>query len=127
MTLIPTVVSKKDMPVIIGAVTQVRVLGGTIGLAICTSVLNGFVKKRLRRMLSQAQIEEISQSLQDIRTLTPEQQEFVRRTFAQGYSRQMKVLLAFSALVFLSSLLLLEKKPRRVAVEELRREDETAP
>ena len=113
LALIPLVVGKKDMPVLIGAVTQVRVLGGTIGLAISSTVLNLFVKKALGAMLSEMQIVEIGQSLDAIENLGVQQQEFVRMTFAEGYKRAMWIIAGFSGLVVLSSLLMVERKPRR--------------
>lgn len=119
LTLIPIVVDKKDMPVVIGAVTQVRVLGGTIGLAISTTILNGLVKGKLGTILSPSQVEAVGNSLQAISTLTDDQQEFVRMTYAQGYGRQMYVLTGFSSLVVLSSLLMWEKRPRSHSINEI--------
>ena len=113
LTLIPLVVGKKDMPIIIGAVTQVRVLGGTIGLAISTTILNSYVKRVLKEELDEVQIAEISQSLSAIGKLGVEQQIFVRRTFAEGCARQISVVAGFSGLVVLSSLLMAERRPRR--------------
>jgi hypothetical protein len=114
LTFIPLVVDKKDIPVIIGAVTQVRVLGGTIGLAISTVVLNSYVKSALREQLSADEIKAISQSLSEIGELTEEQRNFVRRTFAQGYNRQTRITLVFSAVVVLSCGLMVERRPRRL-------------
>jgi len=116
--LIPIVVTKQDMPVVIGAVTQVRVLGGTIGLAISTTILNSFVKSELRKELTGAQVAEVGQSLSAITKLTSEQQRFVRETFGRGYARQMWVLLGFSGLVVASSFLMWERHPRRLGTEE---------
>jgi hypothetical protein len=116
--LIPLVVSKKDTPVVIGAVTQIRVLGGTIGLAISTTILNSYVKKNLGTMLSAAEIAAIGNSLSEIENLTTEQQLYVRRVFAEGYSRQMWVLMGFSGLVFASSFIMWEKNPRRHLIGE---------
>jgi hypothetical protein len=118
LTLIPIVVEKKDVPVVIGAVTQVRVLGGTIGLAIGTSFLNSFVKGKLRMVLSLEQAVAVGDSLQAIGTLTDNQQDFVRRTFAEGYQRQMYMLTGFSGLVVASSLLMWERNPRRHHISE---------
>jgi hypothetical protein len=116
LTLIPLVVSKKDMPVVIGAVTQVRVLGGTIGLAISTTVLNSYVKMTLAKQLDEEQIEGISQSLEAIGKLDLEQQIFVRRTFAEGYARLMWIVAGFSGAVVLSALVMVERVPRRHAI-----------
>lgn len=113
LVMIPLAVNKRDMPVIIGAVTQFRVLGGTIGLAISTVVLNSFVKNALKTQLSDEEISGISQSLSEIGKLSAEQQLFVRRTFAEGYQRQTRVMLAFSAVTLVSCFMMVERKPRR--------------
>ena len=114
LTFIPLVVEKKDMPVVIGAVTQVRVLGGTIGLAISTVVLNSYVKSALSTQLSAEQIAGIAGSLSELGKLTEQEQIFVRMTFAEGYNRQTRITLVFSAIVVLSCLMMVERKPRRL-------------
>ena len=116
--MIPLVVKKADMPVMIGAVTQVRVLGGTIGLAVSSTVLNGYVKGKLSRELSGMQIAAISQSLSAIGNLTSNEQIFVRTSFAEGYNHQTRILTVFSGLVVASSLLMWERNPRRHHIGE---------
>jgi hypothetical protein len=112
LSLIPMVVAKADMPVMIGAVTQVRVLGGTIGLAISTVVLNSYVKTALLAELSIQEVAAISQSLSALGSLSEAQQLFVRRVFAAGYNRQTRITAVFSGMVVLTALLMWERKPR---------------
>lgn len=50
----------------IGAITQVRVLGGTIGLAISTTSLRSYVKVKLKEQLNTVHIALIAQSLGEI-------------------------------------------------------------
>ncbi|KAE9362971.1 putative MFS multidrug transporter [Stipitochalara longipes BDJ] len=114
LTFIPLVVEKKDMPIVIGAVTQVRVLGGTIGLAISTVVLNSYIKTALFAQLSAKQITAIAGSLSELGKLSKEEQIFVRTTFAEGYNRQTRITLVFSAVVVLSCSVMVERKPRRL-------------
>jgi hypothetical protein len=114
LTLVPMVAHKSDIPVLLGAVTQIRVLGGTIGLAISTVVLNSYVKRALSSQLSPEQIAGISGSLSELSKLSTEEQVFARRTFAEGYNRQTRVTLAFSVAVLLSCLLMVERRPRRL-------------
>ena len=118
LTLIPVVVEKRDMPIVIGAITQIRVLGGTIGLAISMAILNGFVKGRLSVLLGAEEAALIGQSLQGIEGLTAGQQYAVREIFAKGYRRQMQVLAGFSGCVVVTCALMWERRPRRVFVEE---------
>jgi hypothetical protein len=112
LSLIPMVVGKADMPVMIGAVTQVRVLGGTIGLAISTVVLNSYVKTALLAELSVQEVSAISQSLSTLASLSEEQQLFIRRVFAEGYTRQTKITAIFSGMVVVTACLMWERKPR---------------
>lgn len=69
-------------------------------------------------MLSVEEIAGIGDSLSTVNGLTVEKQEFVRKTFAQGYSQQMWVTLGFSALVVITSLLMWERKLRRMQVHD---------
>ena len=88
-------------------------MGGTIGLAISTTVLNSHVNGKLGKLLNQEEIQAIGQSLSAIGGLNEEQQVFVRRIFAEGYDKQMRVVSIFSGLVVLSSFLMIERRPRR--------------
>lgn len=114
-----------------GALTQVRVLGGTIALAIwsvsavCTdyacrlilyssSLLSNLLKTRLLGVISPAEFLKISDTLSSIESLDSVQKLAVKRAFADGYNLQMKVLTAFSGIAFLSSLFLWERTPRTV-------------
>ncbi|KAL8667019.1 MAG: hypothetical protein Q9202_000941 [Teloschistes flavicans] len=129
LVLVPMVVSKQDIgkvhlpmgenpaltfvtAVAMGAITQIRVLGGTVGLAICATVLNNHLRSSFPSVLNPDQISQISDSVQNIEHLNPNQEAFVRRIFAEGYNDQMRIMTYISAAVFLASLLLLERRPR---------------
>jgi hypothetical protein len=114
LTLAPLVTDQEDLAVTMGALTQVRVLGGTIGLAVCATVLNNHVSTQLATILSPGQLQAISNSLSSIEQLSLAQQTAVRVAFAEGYNRQNIVLTAFSGLALVSALFLWEKVPRKV-------------
>ena len=97
-----------------GAITQVRVLGGTIGLAIGTANLNEHVRHGLILVLSPQQIATVLQSVSSISDLDASAEKAVRQVFAEGYNQQMRIMTYFSAVVFLVSLLTWEKQPRRI-------------
>ena len=111
-----------------GALTQVRVLGGTIGLAIwdpyappfpflmeiTDHLLSPAQPSELQNIITSSQLLEISDSITTIETLTPEQQAAVRTTFAEGYNKQMRIMTIFSGVAVLTTLLLWERRPRRV-------------
>ena len=122
--------------VTMGALTQVRVLGGTIGLAIwyetfpiilttspldipltsitSSTILNNYARSKLGDVVTMSQLVDISNSLTTIETLTAEQQAAVRMTFAEGYNKQMRIMTVFSGVAVLTTLLFWEKRPRRV-------------
>ena len=110
----PTVIEPKDTAVFIGALTQARILGGSIGLAICTNILIKKVRAKLH-FLSPQQLQELLQSAQTIKTLPLPAQKTVRQIFAEGYNEEFQVLIAFSGAAILATLMMWEKKPRRMA------------
>ncbi|KAK3501075.1 putative MFS multidrug transporter [Neurospora crassa] len=113
LTLAPLVVDATDLPVMMGALTQVRVLGGTISLAVCSTLLNNHVESRLPSLLDPSRVTEISESLSAIQNLPSEEQIAVRSIYAEGYNKQNILLTAFSGIAFISCLLLWERPPRR--------------
>ncbi|ROW13285.1 hypothetical protein VPNG_05429 [Cytospora leucostoma] len=113
LMMAPLVVQQKDMAVAMGSVTQVRVLGGTIGLAICSALLNNHIKAEASKFLNPEQVAALLGSFQSIKSLDPEVQLEVRSVYATGYSQQMRVMLYFCIVSLFALLLLVEKKPRR--------------
>ena len=109
----PTVIEPEDTAAFIGALSQARVLGGSIGLAICTNILNNRVKAK-SHFLSAQQLQELLQSAQTIKTLPLPAQKAVRETFAEGYNEEFQVLIAFAGAAILATLMMWEKKPRRM-------------
>ncbi|KAK1976608.1 major facilitator superfamily transporter [Colletotrichum cereale] len=107
------VVSEKDLAVTMGAVTQMRVLGGTIGLAISSALLIDHIKTEAVRFLMPDELARVLASSSNISLLSPEKQFEARSTFAAGYSKQMRVMLYFALASLLSISLLAEKRPRR--------------
>ncbi|RMZ75534.1 hypothetical protein DV738_g5436, partial [Chaetothyriales sp. CBS 135597] len=74
LIMTPLVVQEKDMAVAMGAITQIRVLGGTLGLAICSTILNNHLHSELATVLTPQQEHLISESTSNIAKLSPEQQ-----------------------------------------------------
>ncbi|KAI6085737.1 drug resistance transporter EmrB/QacA subfamily [Hypoxylon rubiginosum] len=114
----PMVVKRADMAVAMGAITQIRVLGGTIGLAISSTVLNNHLASNLPSLLSPSDIQEISNSVQYVNTLPDETRDAVRQVFADGFNEQMRVMMYFSVVVFVFSLALWERRLRSAATVE---------
>ncbi|KAI0904128.1 hypothetical protein F4823DRAFT_616014 [Ustulina deusta] len=96
------------------SVTQIRVLGGTIGLATGSAILVNYIKNSTSKFLTLDQVGAILLSPNNIYSLAPERQSRTRTVFAAAYSQQMRVMLYFSIASLFSLLLLAEKQPRRV-------------
>ncbi|KAI4164050.1 MAG: hypothetical protein LQ342_002285 [Letrouitia transgressa] len=109
----PTVIEEKDTAVFVGALTQARILGGSIGLAVCTNILNEKVKSG-SALLSSQQLNSLLRSAQLIETLPPRLQTLVRQLYGRGYNEQMQALTAFGGAAVLATLIMWEKKPRRM-------------
>ena len=98
--------------VFMGALAQFRVLGGSVGLAVCTNVLNNKIKTA--SFLTPDQLDSVLESAQAIKTLPPNVQEPLRRLYAVGYNEEMQVLTSFGGAAILATLLMWEWKPRRM-------------
>ena len=59
--------------VTMGAITQVRVLGGVIGIAIAHATLNGQVQVELREVLGEEMLAALLRSAEEIEKMTDEQ------------------------------------------------------
>ncbi|POR31011.1 Putative MFS-type transporter [Tolypocladium paradoxum] len=101
-----------DGPVTLGSVTQIRVLGGTIGLAVCSALLVNYITAETSKFLTPDQVAAILLSSKNIALLPPEVQTQTRTVYATGYSQQMSVMLYFSIVSLFSLFLLAEKRPR---------------
>lgn len=92
-----------------GAIIQFRFLGGAIGLAIVSSVLNSMLKSNLREALSSSELETLLQTTEIISTFPPNIQEIVRGVFARSYNVQFKIMVGFAAAQVPAAALFLRK------------------
>ncbi|KAI4282948.1 MAG: hypothetical protein L6R35_005285 [Caloplaca aegaea] len=79
----PTVIEGKDTAVFIGALSQARILGGSIGLAVCANILNNKVKTA-SSFLSSEQLHGLLGSAQTIGLLPSGLQKMVREVYGKG-------------------------------------------
>ncbi|KAM5344235.1 hypothetical protein ACJ41O_012772 [Fusarium nematophilum] len=114
LTFARIVVSEANLAVMMGAITQVRVLGGTISLAICATILNNHLAPRLDEVVSPREAAAILESLSAIEDLNPTQQRAVRLAFAEGYTLQNIFMAAMTAIGLITSCFMWERVPRRV-------------
>lgn len=80
---------------------------------ISATVLNDHVTRKLSTVLGPQELKTISDSLDAIKYLSPDQQHAVRVAFAEGFNRQNIVLTAFSAAALFSCFGLWERRPRK--------------
>ncbi|KAG5785782.1 hypothetical protein H9Q73_000637 [Fusarium xylarioides] len=112
LTFARVVVPDANLPVMMGALTQIRVLGGTVSLAICATLLNNHLKPKLHEFVSSEQAAAILDSVSAINDLDRSQQLAVRKAFAEGYNLQNIFMTVMSAAGLIASLFLLERHPR---------------
>ncbi|TGO27878.1 hypothetical protein BPAE_0035g00210 [Botrytis paeoniae] len=108
LLMIPIIVSKQDMAVSMSAFFQARELGGALGIAICSNVLNSKIKSSLKGEVTAMQLKALLKSSQDISILPVSLQEDVRLAYAAGFSEQLKVLVGLSGCGILATFLLWE-------------------
>lgn len=101
--------------VALGGVTQMRILGGAIGVAIATSLLSNTVISALANVLPAEIVNRLLQNISSVALLSPRDQVAVQAAFALGYKKQLAMILGFCAAEVLAIGLMWESKPRRLA------------
>jgi hypothetical protein len=97
-----------------GAIAQVRVLGGIVGLSIATTLFNRRSRASLSDTLVPSQLEALYKSPLAVISFPPDQQVFVKGVYADVFSLQMRVLMFVCAVAVLVSLFSWERRPRNV-------------
>ncbi|KAF7899502.1 hypothetical protein EAF00_003838 [Botryotinia globosa] len=115
LSITPFIVEKRLLAVALGGVTQMRILGGAIGVAIATSLLSSNVISALADILPTEIVNHLLQNISSVALLSPGDQIAVRTAFAQGYKNQLVMILCFCAAELLAIGLMWERKPRRLA------------
>jgi hypothetical protein len=116
LVMTPLVVSDHGMAVTVGALTQIRVMGGTLGLATYSTIFNNYIDSRLGSTVSVEGPQRISHSASNIGSLSPSRQNGVRVVLGDGYTLHMHIIAGFSGLAFLVSFLMWERKPRGMEI-----------
>ncbi|KAF5868961.1 putative mfs multidrug transporter protein [Botrytis fragariae] len=93
---------------------QFRALGGSIGIAICTNVLNNHITSALSSILSPIQLNELLQSTEVLTKFPPRLLAITRKAYSDAYNTQMLLLAAFSAATLMTTVLFWERTPRRM-------------
>ncbi|TGO56767.1 hypothetical protein BCON_0073g00010 [Botryotinia convoluta] len=99
-----------DKVVAVSSITQFRILGGVLGIAIATAAYKSNIISDLDRILTKEQRSLILESTSIIKTFDPKVQIQIRGVFAKGYNVQFRILVAFAAAQIPSSLLMWQEK-----------------
>ncbi|KAL4937317.1 hypothetical protein BDV06DRAFT_232667 [Aspergillus oleicola] len=111
--MVPLVVDEEDQSIALGTGLQLRMLGGALGVAIATAILNSRLKGDLDSLLSQQELDAVLDSAQTIGSLRPSVQDTVRRVFGDAYNQQMKAAGGFSVAQLLVVVLVWKRKQVR--------------
>ncbi|KAJ2895334.1 hypothetical protein MKZ38_006684 [Zalerion maritima] len=114
LTMAQLIVSKENAGVVMRALSQIRVLGGTIALAICSAILHNHPKKSICGVIAVEELEDIFETLGPINWLGSERAAEANYAFAVGYRKQLQ-LLSFSGASFLASLFPISRRPVTVS------------
>ncbi|KAF7910155.1 hypothetical protein EAE99_011347 [Botrytis elliptica] len=99
-----------DKAVAVSSITQFRILGGVLGIAIATAAYKSNILSNLDKILTKEQRSLILESTSMIKTFDPKVQMQIRGVFAEGYNIQFRILVAFAAAQIPSSLLMWQEK-----------------
>ena len=93
------------------AISSLRSLGGTIGVAVGNIVLSSRVWSRLTPTLTPAEVKLVVQTPEKIVDLSHDQIRFVRETFGKGFNFNTRITLYFAIIAFVVCLGCFVRKP----------------
>ncbi|KAM7204961.1 Major facilitator superfamily domain containing protein [Rhypophila sp. PSN 637] len=119
-------VEAKDVGVAFGSITQIRVLGGLIGIAVGQALLNAqLTTSELTSVLSPEKLASLLKSTDAIEGFRPEEKDATARAYGEAFNTQNRVMLGFGAAGLLACLGAWKRKPVEFAeIEEKRRREE---
>lgn len=102
-----------------GTVVQLRFLGGAIGLAIASNILNGHLSHHLKGVLSSHELHLFLENVKSITHLSPQLQEQVKGVLAESYTTQLRVMIGFAAVQLPAVFLLIKPGQRQLAADRV--------
>lgn len=94
-----------------GAVAQARVLGGCIGLSVCTVIFNSHVNEYLDEHLTAKQLESLHRSPLSALQLPLSLQDLIKNVYGGAFTMEIKVMVIVCAVMVFVSLFTLERHP----------------
>ena len=98
-----------------GAITQTRVLGGVVGIAIAQVVLSSAVRTDLPAILTPDQVDTLLQSAASISKLAPKQIHQVQKVCGHAFNKQTRQVMYFAIASLVVSLAAFRRHPRSFA------------
>ncbi|KAF9692531.1 hypothetical protein EKO04_009665 [Ascochyta lentis] len=111
--LLATSVAERDMSVGTGALNMMRTLGGCVAVAICTAVHREYTSDRLTAYLSPQQIAGVQTSSAALADMPETLKKEIAAIFGASYNRQFLIMLAFTALNLVVTVLLALVRKRK--------------
>ncbi|KAL8640452.1 MAG: hypothetical protein Q9226_008745 [Calogaya cf. arnoldii] len=108
-------VDDSDLAVTMGSITQVRVLGGVIGIAIAQVLLSSTIRSSLPSILNPAQLDALLESAATISKLSPAQATEVRRIYGHAFNRQTRTVMYFAIASLVVSIVAFRRHPKSFA------------
>lgn len=112
LTVLPQIVAVAQ-----GIVSQVRVFGGSIGVAAANAMLRLEAQTHLAGILSSAQIRELQASPTIIETLNTTQRDAVRGAYAYAFNQTMRICVYMGCAAFVACLFTIQRIPGKSARE----------
>jgi hypothetical protein len=112
--------------VTIGAITQVRVLGGLIGVATAQALLTGRLLADLGPVLPSDKLAALLRSTTAISSFTPEEAAATAQCYGEAFNLQNKVMMGLSAAGLVACLGTWKRNPVEFAEVERRRVENEA-
>lgn len=104
--LLATSIAEKDISVGTGALNMMRTLGGCVAVAICTAVHREYTADRLTEYLQPEQIAAIQTSSTALAQMPETLKNEIAGIFGASYNRQFLIMLAFTGLNLVVTVLL---------------------
>lgn len=111
--LLATSIAEKDISVGTGALNMMRTLGGCVAVAICTAVHREYTVDRLAAYLSPEQITAVQTSSAALAQMPEILRNEVAGIFGGSYNRQFLIILSFTVLNLLVTVLLAVIRKRK--------------
>ncbi|KAL8843746.1 MAG: hypothetical protein Q9176_001954 [Flavoplaca citrina] len=108
-------VDEADLAVTMGAITQVRVLGGVVGIAIAQVVVSSTIRSDLPSILNPDQVEAFLESAGSIASLEPSQAAEVRRVYGRAFNLQTRMVMYFAIASLVVCLIGFRRHPKSFA------------